>query len=379
MTTETMTAMERMEAAVRLEPIDRVPCAPLMDVFFPARWKGLTTSAGLANMRTGFHYITEVFDAVGGWDGMIIPGYSLPQTPHVYSGVGAGKTLLPGRELDDDAIPQYDEKEALTHEHYDLIIEHGWHGAWEILAPKVNPYPEEKIIAWTQRQMDQYRYELEYWRERGVRSLCGAIVASPLHIISNARSLMEVTKDIYYHGDKLRAVFDAMVDDLISNAIEAANLSGEPGVMFVMERGSNFYYSLDIYERFELPDMKKMVNAFHDAGLITVTHLDTDYTNNLPYFKELPAKSVVVELDSASDIFKAKEILGGHCCIAGDVPAGLTSLGTPEEVEDYCKKLIDVVGKDGGFILSTGCTVPADCKFDNFKAMVDTAKNYWPH
>jgi uroporphyrinogen decarboxylase len=48
-------------------------------------------------------------------------------------------------------------------------------------------------------------------------------------------------------------------------------------------------------------------------------------------------------------------------------------------VEAYCKKLIDVIGDDGGFILSSGCTVPADCKFENLKAMVHTAKNYYPH
>jgi len=66
-------------------------------------------------------------------------------------------------------------------------------------------------------------------------------------------------------------------------------------------------------------------------------------------------------------------------CIAGDVPAALTALGTPEEVEAYCKKLIDVVGEDGGFIMSTGCTLPVDCKIENLKAIVDTAKNYYPH
>ncbi len=122
-----------------------------------------------------------------------------------------------------------------------------------------------------------------------------------------------------------------------------------------------------------------MIEAFTKEGLITVTHLDTDYTKNLPYFKDLPPRKVVVELDSTSDIFKAKEILRGHCCIAGDVPAALTSLGTPEEVEAYCKKLIDVVGDGGGFILSTGCTCPADCKIENLQAMVDTAKSYRPH
>jgi uroporphyrinogen-III decarboxylase len=379
MTVKTMTAMERMEAAVRLQPIDRVPCAPLMDVYFPARWKGQTIAQGLANMREGFLNIGELFEVVGRWDGMLIPGFSLPTTPHVYSGIGVGRTLAPGRELGEDEVPQFVERVALTHDDYDLIIKHGWDGFRVKERERLNPFPEEKIVSWTKRQMAQYSWEISYWRERGIRTLCGAITASPLHIISTARSLMEVTKDIFYHPDKLRAVFDAMVDDLIVDAIEATKLSGEPGVMFVMERGSNFYYSLDIYERFEYPDLKKMIEAFHKAGLITVTHLDTDYTKNLPYFKDLPAKSVVVELDSTSDIFKAKEILRGHCCIAGDVPAALTSLGTPEEVEAYCKRLIDVVGEGGGFILSTGCTLPADCKLENLKAMVNTAKNYWPH
>jgi predicted amidohydrolase len=35
-------------------------------------------------------------------------------------------------------------------------------------------------------------------------------------------------------------------------------------------------------------------------------------------------------------------------------------------------------GRGGGFILSSGCFVPIDAKFENVKAMVDTAKNHAP-
>ena len=62
----------------------------------------------------------------------------------------------------------------------------------------------------------------------------------------------------------------------------------------------------------------------------------------------------------------------------GDVPASLSTLGTPEEMEAYCTKLIDIVGKGNGFILSSGCELPADAKFENFKAMIDTAKMHLP-
>lgn len=374
-----MTAVERMEAAVRLEPTDRIPCAPLMDVYFPARYKGWTTAKGLQNMRAGFSAIVDIFDDIGGWDGMLLPGYSLPLTPHLYSGVAIGKTINPGRELGENDVAQFVETVALAREDYDSIIKLGWNLFRETVKDRFNPHPPERIVGWAQNQMEQYKYELELWKSKGIRSLCGAITLSPLMILSTSRSLLEITKDIYRIPDQLEAVMDAMVDDLIADALEAAKISGEPGVMLVMERGGCFYYSLKIYERFEYPYMKKMVDAFAAEDLITVMHLDQDYAMNLPYFKDLPPKMVVAELDSMTDIFKAKEVLKGHMCIAGDVPAALTCLGTVEEVESYCRKLIDIVGQDGGFILSTGCTCPVDCKIENLQAMVNTAKNYYPH
>lgn len=376
-----MTPAERMEAAVKLQPLDRIPCAPLMDVLFPSRYKGWSTAEGLGSMEKGFSAICDVWEDVGGWDGMILPGYSLPLTPNLYSGATAGGTTkAPGTgDYGENEIPQFEEKEAITRDHYDEIAKLGWN-QWRIkMAKEFSPFPEEKTIAWTKRQMAQFKSELQHWKSKGMRSLVGAMTASPLMVLSTARSLLEFTKDIYQIPDKLEAVMDAMVDDMIADAIEAAKISGEPGVFLVMERGGCFYYPLPIYERFEYPYMKKMVEAFAAEGLITNMHLDQDYTLNVPYFLDLPKGMVVAEFDSTTDIFKAKEILKGHMCIAGDVPASLTSLGTPKEVEDYCKKLIDVVGAGGGFILSSGCTVPADCKFENLQAMVETAKNYYPH
>jgi hypothetical protein len=376
---ETMTAMERMEASVKLEPVDRIPCAPLMDIYFPARHKGWSMIEALTDWKRGFYSIVDIFDEIGGWDGMLLPGYSITTTPHVYSGVGMGKRLIPGLDLDQNVPTQFDEKEVLTHEDYDDIINLGWNGFRLKHKERFNPNSDERIIKWTERQMGKFKTELEVWKSRGLRSLIGSMTQSPLMTLSTSRSLLEITKDIYRIPDKLEAVMDAMVDDMIEDALEAAQITEEPGVMLTMERGGGFYYPLDIYERFEYPHMKKMVEAFAREGLITIMHLDQDYTLNVPYFKDLPAKMVVAELDSTTDIFKAKEILKGHMCIAGDVPAALTSLGTPEEVEAYCKKLIDVVGEGGGFILSSGCTIPVDCKIENLKAMVDTAKSYYPH
>jgi uroporphyrinogen-III decarboxylase len=381
---ETMTSRERVEAAIKLEPYDRVPVAPLMDVMFPSRHKGMTVAYGISHMREGFRAIVDVFDEVGGWDAMILPGYSLALTPRVGSGVmvalGSGGYRFPGQDpaVSEDSQPQYEEREQLTIEDYDDIIKLGWSGFAEKHRQRFTPFSPDQIIAWTKRQTEQYTREGQTWDERGTPSLCGAIVESPLMFLSTKRSLTCFTMDLHRIPDKVQAVMDAVVDEFTADAIEAARLTGIPGVMLILERGGGFYYPLKIFERFEFPYMKKMTEAFAAEGLLTVMHFDQDWTLNLPYLTELPKKMCVVELDSTTDIFKAKEILKDHMCIAGDVPASLSSIGTPKEMERYCRKLIDIVGKDSGFILSSGCTVPADAKFENFKMMIDTAKNYVP-
>ena len=49
--------------------------------------------------------------------------------------------------------------------------------------------------------------------------------------------------------------------------------------------------------------------------------------------------------------------------------------GTPEEVSDYVKKLIDDVAGDGGYILANGAVLD-DSSAENVHAMIDTGKEY---
>ena len=51
------------------------------------------------------------------------------------------------------------------------------------------------------------------------------------------------------------------------------------------------------------------------------------------------------------------------------------SLGTPQDVKDYVKYLIETVGKDGGLIICNGAFFD-HAKPENVKAMVDATKEY---
>jgi uroporphyrinogen-III decarboxylase len=62
-------------------------------------------------------------------------------------------------------------------------------------------------------------------------------------------------------------------------------------------------------------------------------------------------------------------------CIMGNVPSSILQTGSPDEVREYCRKLIDAVGKDGGFILSPRSSID-EAKPENIKAMIDFTKEY---
>ncbi len=119
-----------------------------------------------------------------------------------------------------------------------------------------------------------------------------------------------------------------------------------------------------------------MVDALHDEGIAVIMHCDGDWGPNLEALRELPAGQCVIQLDGATDIFEAKQIIGDRMCIYGDVPASMLALGSPSEVDEYCHRLIEEVGKGGGFILGTGCELAPNARSENVQAMIASAVKY---
>ena len=98
-------------------------------------------------------------------------------------------------------------------------------------------------------------------------------------------------------------------------------------------------------------------------------------------FGFFPAKYAGITSEEAmywfesTDMFKAKEIVGDVACIRGNVPLSILSTGTPEDVRDYCKRLINHVGRGGGFIMDAS-TQFDDAKPENVKTMFAFTKEY---
>ncbi len=372
---ETMSRKERFEAVVALEKPDRVPVMPLMTAF-AVRSQGLTQGEAWRDMDKGFKSMLDTFNDLGGFDKLYKPNLFWPMIGGRFCSTPV-RVLIPGRQLPEDALNQVDERELFTRDDYDKLAAVGWNAFWDEHYEKMSGGRNiEKVMTTQNRLLNEYIREVEIYHSQDIYPLFGAYVDSSVMAFSMARTLPQFTMDLYEIPDKVKAAMDATCDDLIQNALDVISLTKIPLVFIVLERGSGFYYRLDIFEQFEWPYLQRYVDVFVSEGITPWFHFDTDWGLNLPYLKQLPKGKCVCDLDGMTDIFKAKEILDGHMCISGDVPASLLTLGTPEQVREYCQRLIDEVGRGGGFFLTTGCECPVDAKFENVKMMIEVAKTY---
>jgi len=374
-----MTPQERIDTAIKLEPVDRVPVVPMMD-FFCARYKGVVLEDFINDGDMARDLMDEIFFEFGPWDATF---QSTALNEFAFALTLPIRLKVPGRELPSDTIWQFDEVPLMTEEDYDFLIENGWHAFWGMMFPRMRPYQDPAQVPqlledWTNQAV---RDTLK-WEDKGVLSFTGVAITPPFDALSMARSLNEFIYDLYRHPDKVIAAMDAMLPDLIQSVIggqkgiQQATRWGYRTAFLGSTRQSATFISPKMFEKFGLPYLHRIVEAYLEAGITPLFHFDSDWTPLLEYFKEFPRGTCILELDGTTDIFKAKEVLRDHMCLMGDVPAALLKLGTPEEVSDYVKKLIDVVGEGGGFILSTGCDTPVDAKPENVRAMVETALTY---
>jgi uroporphyrinogen-III decarboxylase len=67
--------------------------------------------------------------------------------------------------------------------------------------------------------------------------------------------------------------------------------------------------------------------------------------------------------------------VGKKNCIMGNLPVSIAVTGTPQQVKDGCKKLIEDCAPGGGYILSAAASMDFG-KIENLHAMMDAAKEY---
>ena len=166
------------------------------------------------------------------------------------------------------------------------------------------------------------------------------------------RGVRGIMTDMFRRPEQLLAALDKLHPMLIARAKEISRATNNPRVFIPLHLGAEYFMSFEQFERFYWPYLKDMLITLVDEGLTPCPFFEGDYTSRLHYLAELPAGKIMGMFDQ-TDLFKAKEIIGDTMCIVGNMPVDILQYGTEEEIFDASRKLIDIVGKDGGFIMSS--------------------------
>lgn len=212
--------------------------------------------------------------------------------------------------------------------------------------------------------------------EMGFPAMRGGMGIAPFDVIGDfLRGTEGVAIDMFRQPEKLMEAIDMITELCIPRFINGVNASGGHSMSFPLHRGDDTFMSRKQFEKFYWPSLKKVMEALIEEGIQVSLFAEGAYNERLEYIGDFP-KGWVTWMFDQTDMANAKKMIGDRCCISGNVPASVVITGTPKDVKDYCRKLIETCAPGGGYILAGGCTATEAKNPDNFRAFMEAAVEF---
>jgi hypothetical protein len=209
----------------------------------------------------------------------------------------------------------------------------------------------------------------------GFPNILGGFTKAPFDVIGDTlRGTRGIMIDMYRQPDKLIKTMEALTPIMIGMGLGAAQQTGNPQIFMPLHKGADGFLSDEQFKKFYWPTFKQVMMGLIEGGCIPFPALEGHWDSRLKVIQDIPKGKTMWMVDQ-TDMQKAKETLGKNACLIGNVSSSMLNLGTPQQVKEYCKKLIDTAGRGGGFIMGNGAFFD-EAKPENVKAMVDFAKEY---
>jgi uroporphyrinogen-III decarboxylase len=380
--------VNRFIKVIKLEKPDRVPVI-LPAGSFPLYYAGMTLKEAMHdNERTcaAYRKFMEEFESDTITSPMMTPCAKASEI------VQTMMLKWPGHGLPDNtSMVQFVEGEYMKADEYDLFIEdlsdfilrRYLPRSLGALAPFANFSPTPFVLGMANRFLGpavmpqvqaayqaiiDYGIETAKWQgpmmkfhfeatAAGYPSFFGGQAHAPFDILADTlRGTKGIILDMYRQPEKLLTAIKKVTPMNIACGMEGVNMTGTPIVFFALHKGDDTFMSNAQYEKFYWPTFREVILGLIEDGAVPLLFAEGRYDNRLEIIKDLPKGKVIWHFDR-TDMFRAKKILGDNACIAGNVPASLLCTGTAKEVKEYCRKLIEVCGEGGGFILTGGASI----------------------
>lgn len=204
-----------------------------------------------------------------------------------------------------------------------------------------------------------------------------AFVFGPLGTLSMMRNQQDMYMDLYDDPDAVKAAVGEVTETL-KEYVEALCDTGIDGVMFDTLFSSGSIMSKEMWKEMEAEEVRALSKIVRDHGCLTMIHNcgERIYFDAQIEAMEPAAISFLYPPDDCRDFAECKEKYGDKVTLIGCVTPANAVIGSDEEWDEQCKTQIDLMAKNGGFMLATGCEYPANASFDRAQRMIDIAKTY---
>jgi len=402
----------RVEAAIALKEPDRVPITPSADIF-PILNAGYTVGeviydTSLQKMKNAVvKYLNDFDPDKTGGVGMVYAGegpmLELEQPKNMR---WAG---MPGDIIDINSLQQHIEYPTLLDDEYDEFFSDrtGWTLRRQTprnsgllgpltdllggsmmsargLAAKVST-PEFKAMLedlWKLHELNQtYQAGVkdinDTTREMGYPNFSGGMAAVPFDSYSDfLRGTILSLQDLYDHEEEVEKYIEEAFEQTLHMIRMMGSNPASKGkhVFMALHKGMDGFMSDEHYRHFYWRHLQKIIETIIDVDMVPYIYTEGKYNSRLDCLTEVPVGKVFYHFETV-DMALAKSKLKDIACISGGFSTNLRQFGTPEQVKDEVKRLLDICAPGGGFIFETTSAL-SHVKRENVEAMFETVKTY---
>ncbi|MHA1270544.1 MAG: uroporphyrinogen decarboxylase family protein [Candidatus Helarchaeota archaeon] len=200
----------------------------------------------------------------------------------------------------------------------------------------------------------------------------GGVIEGPITAASNILGVENFMRGLAKQPELIHKLLAKVTESLIifgnkqlENGVDAIGIA-EP-------TASSTCISPRFFKEFAVPYLKKINRKLNTPG--TLIHI-CGYTQ--PIIKDWIkiTNTFIISVDDV-DIKKTLETIGNKFVIvAGNIPTISLLRGTPSEIEQITKDIIQKVGNSGKFVLCPGCDLAPGTPEENIFAFIQAGKKY---
>lgn len=128
--------------------------------------------------------------------------------------------------------------------------------------------------------------------------------------------------------------------------------------------------------KYVFPYYKRMGDLCKRYQKLFIFHSDGKLTEVFEDLIDCGVQAVHPNEPSSVDIAELKQQWGDRFAFLGNIDMGLLTLGTPDQVVEAARRLIDTAARGGGFALGSGNSVARYVPLENYKAMLGAVHKY---